>query len=80
VITRTRTVSAQAVFEGRADLRAYPYRHRAIITQRGVGAERVSYALAAAEVLAQFGWDLVTISEFAASNLVYAFMRRRDSI
>jgi hypothetical protein len=31
-------------------------------------------------VLAQFGWDLVTVSECAASNLVYAFMRRRDPV
>jgi hypothetical protein len=78
VIARTRTVTAQAVLENRADLRAYPYRHLAILAHRGVGAERVTYAVAAAEVLSQFGWDLVNVSEFAASDLVYAFLRRRD--
>ncbi|MGC4851425.1 transcriptional regulator [Micromonospora sp. DT15] len=76
-ITRTRMVTAQAVLQGEADLRAYPYRLLAVVSHHGIGGTKVSEAVAAAEVLGQFGWDLVNISEFASNKVVYAFLRRR---
>jgi hypothetical protein len=75
-ILRSRTVPATDVLEGRADLRSYPFRYLAVVANRGVGAEQVTYVLTAVEVLSQSGWKLVTISEFAASRVVYAFVRR----
>ncbi|PYC65559.1 transcriptional regulator [Micromonospora arborensis] len=76
-ITRTRTVTARAILQGKADLRTYPYRLLAVVSQHGLGGDQISEALAAAEVLGQFGWDLVNVSEFASSRIVYAFLRRR---
>jgi hypothetical protein len=80
MIGRTRTVTANALLEGRADLSVYPFQLLAVVSQRGVGAERVGYAVAAAEMLMQYGWDLVSVSEFAGSHLACAVMRRRPSV
>lgn len=76
-IARTRTITAAAILENRADLRTYPHRLLTILSHHGVGADKVTQAVAAAEVLEQFGWELVTIAEFASSRLVYAVLRRR---
>ncbi|SBT40720.1 transcriptional regulator [Micromonospora auratinigra] len=75
-VIRTRTITAQTVLAGRADLRVYPYRLLSILVQ-GAGADRVSQAVAAAEMLEAVGWELITVSEFTSSHLTYAFMRRR---
>ncbi len=76
-IARTRMVTARAVLQGQADLRTYPYRLLAVVSHHGVSGDKVSEAVAAAEFLGQFGWDLVNISEFASNKVVYAFLRRR---
>lgn len=76
-IARTRTVNAESVLAGQIDLRAYPYRNLAISCQTGIGPERISYAIAAAESLDRYGWELVSLSEFGSGRLVYALMRRR---
>lgn len=76
-IARTRTVTAAAVLENRADLRAYPYRHLAVVARHGVGGNAVTEVVAAVEVLTRFGWELVNVAEFGASRMVYAFLRRR---
>ncbi|CCH17708.1 putative transcriptional regulator, GntR family [Micromonospora lupini str. Lupac 08] len=76
-ISRTRTVTARAILQGRADLRTYPYRLLAVVSHHGLGGDQISEAVAAAEVLGQFGWDLVNVSEFGSNKIVYAFLRRR---
>ncbi|WP_433393143.1 transcriptional regulator [Micromonospora sp. KLBMP9576] len=76
-VVRTRTLTADAVFGNHVDLRAYPYRLLSILSHRGIGAEQVTRAVAAAEALESLGWELVTVSEFASSRMVYAIMRRR---
>jgi hypothetical protein len=76
-IARTRMVSAEAVLNNTADLRGYPYRYLAVGAFYGIGPERVTNALAAAEALDRWGWDLVHVAELTSSNLVYAFLRRR---
>jgi hypothetical protein len=78
MIAQNRTVTADALLEGRADLRSYPFKHLAVLSRRGVATERVSFAVAAVEVLSQYGWELVNVAEFADSGLVYAFVRLRD--
>lgn len=75
-IAQRRLVTASAVLENRVDLRGYPHRYLGIVSERGVGPDRVMYALAAAEVLAQYGWDLLNVSEFFGRN-AYAFLQRR---
>lgn len=74
---RTRTVTAEAILGNRADLRGYPYRLLCVVVQRGIGGDQVTQAVAAAEVLEAYGWELVTVSEFASSRIVYAILRRR---
>ncbi|SCG76882.1 transcriptional regulator [Micromonospora coxensis] len=76
-IIRTRAVTADAILANRADLRPYPYRLISIVSHRGIGGDQVTQALAAAEVLETFGWQLVSVSEFASSRIVHAIMRRR---
>ncbi|GAA3769736.1 hypothetical protein GCM10022225_65680 [Plantactinospora mayteni] len=76
-IAQTRTVSAKAILTNTADLRQYPYRHLAIASPHGFGLTSVTDALMAAEALAPYGWDLLNVTEFGASQVVYAFLRRR---
>jgi len=76
-VARSRTVTADALLAGRVDLRAYPHRYLAVACQTNLGPDRVSYAIAAAETLDRFGWDLVSLSEFTSGRVVYALMRRR---
>ncbi|GIJ30767.1 hypothetical protein Vqi01_59290 [Micromonospora qiuiae] len=76
-ITRTRTVTAEAILGNRADLRGYPYRLLSVVARRGIGGDQITQAVAAAEVLEAFGWELVTVAELASSRMVYAVLRRR---
>jgi hypothetical protein len=75
-IAQHRLVSAMAVLENRVDLRSYPHRLLGVSSERGVGGDRVMYAIAAAEVLERFGWELVTMTTVSDNN-VYAVLRRR---
>ncbi|MEU4368234.1 transcriptional regulator [Micromonospora chersina] len=56
-INRTRTVTASAILGNHADLRAYPYRLLSIVSHHGIGGDQVTQAVAAAEVLEEFGWN-----------------------
>lgn len=76
-IARRRMVNADAVLANRVDLRGYPYRNLVILSQGGFVSDRVTAAVAAAEVLDRFGWELVNVAEFGSSRLVFAFLRRR---
>lgn len=76
-IIQTRTVSAAAVLENRVDLRPYPYRYLAVAVA-GIGqGNKITSALAAAEALDRFGWDLVSISESDRAGVIFAIVRRR---
>lgn len=74
MIARQRYVTAQAILEGRADMRSYPFRYLAIHGRVHMGGDRVAGLLAAIEVVERWGWELITILEYDKS--VYAFMRR----
>ncbi|WP_144122487.1 transcriptional regulator [Catellatospora sichuanensis] len=76
LVAHKRMISARTVLENRADLRAYPHRHLAIVSQLMAAGEGVTQLLAAVEILDRFGWDLVNVSELTGRQ-VYAFMRRR---
>jgi hypothetical protein len=76
MIARARFVTAHALFEGRADLNGYPFRILGVVAQRGTGTENLSAALAGAEMLLQYGWELVNVSEFTGSNHACAVLRR----
>ncbi|MFC7546914.1 transcriptional regulator [Plantactinospora sp. GCM10030261] len=77
MVARRRFVSAQAIFERRADLSGYPFRLLSVISERGLGMDQVSAVMAAAEMLMPHGWDLVNITESASSNRACAVMRRQ---
>jgi predicted ATPase len=77
MIARTRTVKAENLLEGRADLTNYPFQLLTVVNLRGMGSERVAYAMSAAEFLMQYGWELVNVSNFTESNVVCAIVRRR---
>ncbi|MEU8112788.1 transcriptional regulator [Micromonospora sp. NPDC048947] len=75
-IAHSRMVSASAVLEHRIDLRGYPHRYLAVMSDRGIGIQQVTHALVAAELLAMQGWRLMDISEFTSSRMVLAFLQR----
>jgi hypothetical protein len=77
MIARSRFVTAQALFEGLADLTGYPFQLLGVVSQRSAGMDNFSAVLAAAEMLLPYGWDLVNVSEFTTSNHACAVMRRR---
>ncbi|NJC73220.1 transcriptional regulator [Planosporangium thailandense] len=74
-IVNRRTVGAEVVLGG-IDLRWYPYRHLAVVSQRHFTTTGMSEILAAADVLAQSGWELVQVGEFGKGPLMCAIMRR----
>ena len=59
-----------------ADLNGYPYQLLGVVAQRGAGMETVGTALAAAELLLPYGWELVNVAEFTGSHNACAIMRR----
>ncbi|MBQ0992156.1 transcriptional regulator [Micromonospora sp. H61] len=75
-IVHSRMVSASGVLEHRVDLRGYPHRYLAVMSDRGIGVQKVTHAIAAAELLAMQGWRLMDISEFTSSRIVLAFLQR----
>jgi len=76
MIAHSRIVTAHALFEGRADLNGYPFQLLGVVSQRGTGIDDLSAVLAGAEMLVPYGWELVNVSEFTASRLACAVMRR----
>ncbi|GAB3143640.1 hypothetical protein GCM10027290_20300 [Micromonospora sonneratiae] len=77
LVARNRVVTVEALLTNQVDLRAYPHRHIAVVSRLGIGVERVTPAIAAADLLDRHGWELVTVSELHNSRFVYAFFRRR---
>ncbi|MDR7321861.1 MULTISPECIES: transcriptional regulator [Catenuloplanes] len=77
-IVATRQVSAGAVLEGRADLRAYHYRHLAVLSDGTVEPERLARLMAAVEHLDAYGWELVTLSPSTDARRLIAILRRRS--
>jgi hypothetical protein len=73
-IANLRTVTAAAVLENRADLRSYPYRYLAIHSYSMMRGQGVRAVMAAAEMVEQWGWQLVNIME--TDKQIYGFMRR----
>jgi hypothetical protein len=80
MIAASRFVTAHALFEGRADLNGYPFQLLGVVSQRGTGIENLSAALAGAEMLMPYGWELVNVSEFTGSNHACAVMRRTPPV
>jgi len=77
MVARSRMISAQALFEGRADLNGYPFRLLGVYSVRAMALDNVSLVLAAAEMLMQYGWELVNISKFTGDTpSACAIMRR----
>lgn len=77
MIARSRMISAQALFEGRADLNGYPFRLLGVYSLRAQGLDNVSMVLGAAEMLMQYGWELVNVSKFTSdTSSACAIMRR----
>jgi hypothetical protein len=74
-IALRRTVSSRAVLSG-IDLRWYPYRHLTIVSQLHFATGGMGEILAAADALAQSGWELVNVGEFGKGALMCAVMRR----
>ncbi|GAA2357411.1 hypothetical protein Cme02nite_51040 [Catellatospora methionotrophica] len=76
LIAHRRMISARTILENKADLRPYPHRHLAIVSQLMAAGEGITQLLAAVEILDRFGWDLINVSEMTGRQ-VYAFMRQR---
>jgi hypothetical protein len=75
-MAQRRTVTAEAVLAGRVDLRMYPHQHLAVVSQRTAGMG-LSEVMASADYLAQWGWELINVSNVGHnSTLICAVMRR----
>jgi len=68
-------LTTENVLGGKVDLRAYPYRHLAVYCYNKFRGDGVRQVLAAADLLSNYGWELINISEFTGNQL-YGFMRR----
>ncbi len=77
MIARSRMISAQALFEGRADLNGYPFRLLGVYSLRAQGLDNLSAVLAAAEMLMQYGWELVNIAKFTSETSSACAVLRR---
>ncbi|HEY0696933.1 MAG TPA: transcriptional regulator [Micromonospora sp.] len=77
-IAQLRQVTAELVLAGRFDPARYPHRHLAVLAMKGTWwYQRLATALAAVDLLAPAGFELVDVSEFPAGNAVCATVRRR---
>ena len=77
MIAQTRRVSAQALFEQRADLSGYPFRLLAVVSGTNSTWDDMAMVMAAAEDLMQYGWELVNIARMTdPSASATAFLRR----
>ncbi|WP_433131309.1 transcriptional regulator [Micromonospora sp. CA-240977] len=75
-VTRSRAITATAVLQQLVDLRAYPYRHLAVVVY-ATGGDSISQALAAVEHLSHIGWELINVTPVGSSSKLHAFLRRR---
>ena len=75
-IAAQQLVTAAAVLENRADMRAYPHVYLTVHAYGMTQGEGVRQLVAAAEMLHHIGFELVTISEIR--NQLYAVLRRRS--
>jgi hypothetical protein len=72
-----RSVAADTVLSGGADLRGYPHRFISVRSERGWPQERMLQVLQCAEFLEQWGWELISVGEFGRNDAVFAVLRRR---
>ncbi|WP_336205879.1 hypothetical protein [Nonomuraea sp. LPB2021202275-12-8] len=82
MIANSHVVYAAAVLAGTADLRGYPHRHLAVLSQIHAGsAITLTEVLIAVEILQQWGWELVNVASLPngkVTSQICAVMRRRD--
>ncbi|WP_222720850.1 hypothetical protein [Actinomadura sp. HBU206391] len=75
-IAHTRTVRAETVLTGRVDLRGYPHRHLAVVSHN-THAAALMEAMASAEHLSQWGWELVNMSNVGGTTTIMCAVMRR---
>ncbi|MCW3816535.1 hypothetical protein ONA91_18995 [Micromonospora sp. DR5-3] len=75
-LAKTRTVGADAVLRGEVDLRAYPYRHLALIARPAFLASGLTQLMEAVEHLSAYGWELVSIAPVTSNHTLCAVLRR----
>jgi hypothetical protein len=76
-IAQTREVDAAALINGQCDLRAYPYRHLAVVAGSNLPMPRTTGILIAVEILSQWGWELVSVTRpYESVGKLVAFLRR----
>ncbi|RKN46248.1 transcriptional regulator [Micromonospora endolithica] len=75
-VANVRVVTAATVLAEECDLGAYPHRHLAVVAQAGFHGENLAQLLAVADLLAERGWDLLTVSQLGGG--LHAFLRRRE--
>ncbi|MFG1607890.1 transcriptional regulator [Actinoplanes sp. NPDC049265] len=76
-IAQTREVSALALLQGQADLRGYPYRHLGVLADSNLSIPLQSAILMAAELLSQYGWELVSVANpYHSVGALVGFFRR----
>lgn len=76
MIATRRAVNAESVLAGTADLRGYPYRHIAILSQRQP-AVAVTEVMASAEILSHWGWELLNVANVGHNSAIICGVLRR---
>ncbi|WP_240777857.1 hypothetical protein [Nonomuraea basaltis] len=81
MIAASRVVYAASVLAGTADLRGYPHRHLAVLSQFAVGsAFTLTEVLTAVEIMQHWGWELVNVASLPngeVTSQLCAIVRRR---
>ena len=75
-IAQLRQVTAEVVLAGRFDVGHYPHRHLAVVATEGVWYARLAILLAAADLLAPAGFELLNVVEFKQGHAVCGVLRR----
>ncbi len=75
-IAQTREINAGALINGQCDLRGYPFRHLGVVADSSLPMPRTTAILIAAEILSQWGWQLVSVTKpFESVDKLVAFLR-----
>lgn len=76
-IAQTREVNAAALINGLVDLRGYPFRYLGVLAESDLPMPRTTGILIAADILSQWGWELVTVTKpFESVDKLVGFFRR----
>jgi hypothetical protein len=77
-IAQTHELNAAALINGQCDLRGYPHRHLGVVADSSLPMPLTTGILIAADILSQWGWELVSVTKpFESVGKLFGFFRLR---